>query len=100
MQRNNLGLLKAFFAKWPTLAPPADALLGHICFSPPDAKSGASGRLPRRVAERRTFGLRLLAAGAQRLIWRNALPSHAVVAGGAVTGLHRVCILFEVMQVL
>ena len=62
VQRNNLGLLKAFFARWPTLAPPADALLAHVRAGA-GAKPLPSGRLRRGTADRRAFGLRLLAAG-------------------------------------
>ena len=72
MQRNNLGLAKAFFARWPGLAPPADALLAHVRAGGGE-KPLPSGRLRREAADRRAFGLRLLAAGA--LLYADPNPS-------------------------
>ena len=63
MQRNNFSLFKALASKWPTLAPPPEALLGHISAGGPQAASGARGRLSRQFADRRMLGLRLASVG-------------------------------------
>lgn len=64
VQRNNFSLIKAFASKWPTIPPQPKALLLHICAGGPQAASNtAKGSLPRHVAERRAFGLRLASVG-------------------------------------
>ena len=64
VQRSNFSLVKAFASKWPTTPPQPKALLLHICAGGPSAASDtAKGRLPRHVAERRAFGLRLASVG-------------------------------------
>ena len=64
VQRNNFSLITAFASKWPTTPPQPKALLLHTgADAPPAASNTAKGRLPRHVAERRTFGLRLASVG-------------------------------------
>ena len=63
VQRNNFSLFKALASKWPTLAPPPEALLGHISAGGPQAASGAKGRMSRQFADRCMFGLRLASVG-------------------------------------
>ena len=71
VQRNNFSLIKAFASKWPMIPPQPKALLLHICAGGPSAASDtAKGRLPRHVAERRAFGLRLASVGeCSCLVW-------------------------------
>ena len=63
MQRNNFSLLKVFIARWQTIPPPLEAVALHISAGGPQASKGPKGRLPKPIADQRTFGLRILAAG-------------------------------------
>ncbi len=63
VQRNNFSLLKVFIAKWQTVPPPLEAIALHITAGGPQASKGPKGRLPKPIADQRTFGLRIFAAG-------------------------------------
>ena len=63
VQRNNFSLLKVFIAKWQTVPPPLEAIALHITAGGPQASKGTKGRLPKPIADQRTFGLRIFAAG-------------------------------------
>ena len=63
VQRNNFSLLKVFIARWQTVPPPVEALALHVTAGGPQASKGPKGRLPKPIADQRTFGLRILAAG-------------------------------------
>jgi hypothetical protein len=62
VQRNNFSLLKVFIARWQTVPPPVEAVALHVTAGGPQASKGPKGRLPKPIADQRTFGLRILAA--------------------------------------
>lgn len=63
MQRNNFSLLKVFIARWQKVPAPLEAVAIHMTAGGPTAAKGAKGRLAKPIADQRTLGLRIFAAG-------------------------------------